>query len=247
MTDLFAPIARNATLYHGDCLDVMTRIPSGSIDLILADLPYGTTECKWDAVIPFEPLWKEYRRVSKSNAAIVLTASQPFTSALIASNYDMFKYNWVWDKGNPTNVGNAKRQPMKYHEDIVVFYASQCVYNPIKWRGKPNHSQGKSLKRISEALGTMGRIADNNNGLKYPKSIISIHKHSSHGGFHPTQKPVALMEYLIKTYTNEGETVLDNTMGSGTTGVAALNTGRRFIGIERDPEYFKIAQERIAS
>jgi site-specific DNA-methyltransferase (adenine-specific) len=235
----------NFRLLNGDCLELMKQIPDASVDMILCDLPYGTTACSWDSVIPFEPLWAEYRRIAKLGAAMVLTASQPFTTALIASNLLEFKYCWVWDKKNPTNVGNARRQPLKYHEDIAVFYRSQCTYNPIKWQGKPNHKQGNAKRRLSEAVGALGRVADDLSGLKHPRSIIEIPKHSSQCGLHPTQKPVALMEYLVRTYTNEGDVVLDNCMGSGTTGVACLNTGRRFIGMEMDPEYFAIARDRI--
>jgi site-specific DNA-methyltransferase (adenine-specific) len=233
-------------LFNGDCLELMKRIPDKFIDLILCDLPYGTTQCKWDSVIPFEPLWDQYRRIAKDNAAIVLTASQPFTTSLIASNMAEFKYCWVWDKGNPTNVANAKRQPLKYHEDVAVFYRKQCTYNPIKWEGKPNHVQGANAKvRKAESVGDLGRVADDLSGLKYPRSIVDIPKHSSQCGLHPTQKPVALMEYLVKTYTNRGDKVLDNCMGSGTTGVACANTERHFIGMEMNAEYFAIAKDRI--
>lgn len=239
------PANDNVKLLQGDCLELMRALPGASVDLVLCDLPYGTTACAWDSVIPFDALWAEYRRIAKRNAAIVLTASQPFTTALIASNLREFKYCWIWDKANPTNVANAKRQPLKYHEDVAVFYREQCVYNPIKWKGAPNHKQGKSSSRVSESVGTIGRGPDDLSGLKFPRSIIEIPKHSSQCGLHPTQKPVALMEYLVRTYTNEGDTVLDNCMGSGTTGVACMNTGRRFIGMEMDAGYFAIADGRI--
>jgi hypothetical protein len=223
----------------GDCLDRMVSIPDASADMVCCDLPYGTTACAWDAVIPFAPLWTHYLRIAKPNAAIVLTASQPFTSALVMSQPKIFRYCWVWDKGNPTNVANASRQPLKYHEDIVVFYKSQPSYNPIKWAGKINHKQGNAKSRISESVGTIGRGPDDLSGLKFPRSIIEIPKHSSQCGLHPTQKPIALMEYLVRTYTNDDDLVLDNTMGSGTTGVACANLGRQFIGIEKDETYFK--------
>lgn len=232
-------------LIHGDCLEEMKNIPDRSIDMVLADPPYGTTACKWDSIIPLEPVWVQLKRVIKKNGAIVMTASQPFTTTLISSNIEMFKYCWVWDKKNPTNITMAKKQPLKYHEDIAVFYEKQSRYNPIKWSGEKNHRQGKSKTRVSESVGTIGRGKDDLSGMKYPRSILEISKHSSQGGLHPTQKPVALMEYLIKTYTNKGEIVLDFCMGSGTTGVACKNLNRNFIGIELDEKYFEIAKKRI--
>lgn len=229
----------NYELYLGDCLELMKDIPDGSVDLILCDLPYGTTACKWDSVIPFEPLWEQYRRIAKKNAAIVLTASQPFTTALIGSNMRDFKYCWVWDKRRVSNPQLAKFQPLKCHEDVVVFSngGGKTPYNP----------QGlidtiKVRKQDSSNLGHCVRKAYTQTKTGYPKTIQTF---SFETGLHPTQKPVALMEYLIRTYTNEGETVLDNCMGSGTTGVASMNTGRRFIGIEMDEGYFNIAKKRI--
>jgi len=229
----------------GDCLEVMKTINDKSIDAIICDLPYGTTACKWDTVIPFEPLWEQYKRIIKDNGAIVLFGSQPFTSALVMSNVKWFKYEWIWDKCNPTNFASANKQPMKYHENILVFSKKQAIYNPIKWQGKKNHKQGLSKNNFAETRGNIKRVEDDLSGLKFPKSIIQFEKHSSQCGLHPTQKPVALMEYLIKTYTNEGDTVLDNAMGSGSTGVACKNTNRNFIGIEKDENYFKIAEQRI--
>jgi site-specific DNA-methyltransferase (adenine-specific) len=227
----------------------METLAPASVDLILCDLPYGTTACKWDSVIPFEPLWAQYRRIAKPNGAIVLTASQPFTTALIGSNMRDFRYSWVWDKVRGSNFQNARRQPMKSHEDICVFYRAQPTYNPQFWYGKPYAT--KERERSREVEGLSGGSAANicaatvsEDGRRYPLSIV---RHSRDGDrIHPTQKPVALMEYLIRTYTNEGETVLDNCMGSGTTGVACVNTNRRFIGIERDVDYFSIASARIA-
>lgn len=241
-----------ANLMHGDCLERMSEIPTGSVDMILCDLPYGTTACKWDSVIPFEPLWGQYRRIAKKNAAIVLTASQPFTTALIASNMGEFKYCWVWEKSKPTGFINAKNAPLKKHEDIAVFSRGATANNNLNRMSY--HPQGlvKSGKKVrskndeSDAWGA--RPSRKNDGYiqeftNYPTSLLSV---ASEGKtVHPTQKPVALMEYLIRTYTNEGETVLDNCMGSGTTGVACVRTGRNFIGIERDEGYFKIARERI--
>ena len=227
-------------LYHGDCLEVMAGLPDGSVDMILCDLPYGTTACKWDTVIPFEPLWAQYRRIAKRNAAIVLTASQPFTSALGASNLEDLRYSWVWQKENATGHLNAKRMPMKLTEDVLVFYAEQPTYNPQGTRpcNKVVRKGGNGLCYGASGNELLQTVEN------YPRNIIIEARDPSK--VHPTQKPVALMEYLIRTYTNSGETVLDNTMGSGTTGVACMNTGRRFIGIERDETYFNIARSRIA-
>ena len=228
-----------AFLLQSDCLEMMKLIPDGSVDMVLCDLPYGTTACAWDAVIPFSDLWDEYRRVCRG--AVVLTASQPFTSALVMSNPGEFKYAWAWIKTNCTGFANAKRQPLRQFEDVLVFYRSRPTYNP---QGVIKLEKPKT--RTKETGEIMGRTGFKDGYVQtetnYPKNVLSI---PSERGLHPTQKPVALMEYLIRTYTNEGETVLDNTMGSGTTGVACNNTGRNFIGIERDPGYFKIAQRRI--
>lgn len=225
----------------GDCLEVMAGIPDGSVDLVLCDLPYGTTACKWDSVIPFEPLWAQYRRIAKKNAAIVLTASQPFTTALIASSMREFKYSWVWRKSNASGFANAKKRPLKICEDVCVFSCGMPPYQPqgLERLIKPRERKAK----VGEAVGGNGFYDGYlQEWTNYPKNILEF---QSDRGHHPTQKPVALMEYLIRTYTNEGETVLDNCMGSGTTGVACANTGRRFIGIERDPGYFEIARSRI--
>ena len=238
-------------LHLGDCLEVMKSIPDGSVDLILCDLPYGTTACKWDSVIPFEPLWEQYRRIAKPSAAIVLTASQPFTTTLIASNMREFSYTWVWDKKFAANFVQAKRMPLRTHEDVVVFCKSgkTPIYHPqMTPRDKPIKKGGnKQFSAIpirqteaSAAFGESGKTYDE----KCPETIIKFNCREGRG-LHPTQKPVALMEYLIKTYTNEGDTVLDNCMGSGTTGVACINTGRRFIGIEMNAGYFQTAQDRI--
>ena len=224
-------------LMQGDCLELMKYIPDGSVDMILCDLPYGTTQNKWDSVIPFNDLWVEYRRVC--NGMIVLTASQPFTSRVVMSAPDLFKYAWVWEKSAATGHLNAKRMPMKLHEDILVFYCGNHVYNPqdliphnkITRRGSNGSNFGDSGKNNFQEW------------TNYPRSIIRFPHEAK--PVHPTQKPVALMEYLIKTYTNENETVLDNCMGSGTTGVACVNTGRKFIGVEMDEKYFNIAQNRI--
>lgn len=232
-------------LIYGDCLEKMKDIPDKSIDMVFADLPYGTTYAKWDSVIPMHLLWDEYERVIKDNGAICLTASQPFTSMLVASKPEWFRCEWIWNKENPTNFANANRQPLKQHEEVLVFGKWGTVYYPQKVKGKPNHVQGKSSTNVSETRLISDRVGDDLSGMKFPKTIIAIPKHSSQCGNHPTEKPVALMEYFIKTYTLEGETVLDNTMGSGSTGVACVNTNRDFIGIEKDEDYFLIAKQRI--
>ena len=243
---------------QGDCLELMQQIPSNSVDMILCDLPYGTTACKWDTVIPFEPLWAEYKRIIKKNGAIVLFGSQPFTSALVMSNPKWFKYQWVWEKSKASNFVHANYQPLKAHEDVVVFSGAGSAqgsnpamqYYPQKSVGKPYnkgighadnlHLSGGLSKKTSQEL-------KNESGLRHPRSVIYFPTSESEGkaGLHPTQKPVAICEYLIKTYTNEGEWVLDNCMGSGTTGVAAINTNRNFIGIEQEEKYFTIAKDRL--
>ena len=242
-------------LYNADCFDVFPLIPDGSIDAIICDLPYGTTACKWDSVLPLDKLWKEYERVIKPNGAIVLTASQPFTSVLTCSNLDWFKYEWIWLKNQGSNFATVKYQPMKEHESILVFANGKTTYNPIM-QPRAKSAQERLKYDITEYKGekreVFGGLKDNGKNMSYNKDernpasyqffeVVPRHK----GTLHPTQKPVELMEYLVKTYTNEGETVLDNTMGSGTTGVACMNTGRNFIGIEKEEKYFKTACERM--
>jgi len=232
-------------LMQGDCLERMKEIKDGSVDMVLTDPPYGTTACKWDSIIPIEPMWEQLKRVIKPNGAIVMTASQPFTSALVMSNPKMFKYDWCWRKPKGTGHLNAKKMPMRDKEDIVVFYSKPCTYNPQMTNGEPYLAKGKGSKQKREdCYGKYGDARSDNNGTRYPVQVLDI-PIKERNRVHPTQKPVALMEYLIKTYTNEGETVLDFTMGSGTTGVACANLGREFIGIERDDGYFNIAKERI--
>lgn len=240
-------------LIKGDCLEVMKTIESGSIDAIITDPPYGTIACKWDSVVPFEPMWKQLNRIIKPNGAIVLFGSEPFSSALRMSNIKNYKYDWVWDKVNAGNFVNAKRQPLRQNENISVFYKKQCLYNPIMVeRHKKNirHTKRKNGTGNIEVYGLSKNI-DFNGSRKYtyPKNILTYNKRSKelHPSkiVHPTQKPLALMEYLIKTYTNKNETVLDFTMGSGSTGVACVNTKRNFIGIEQDEKYFEIAEQRI--
>ena len=231
---------------QGDCLERMKEIPDGSVDMVLADPPYGTTACKWDTVIDLPLMWEQLKRAIKPNGAIVMTASQPFTSALVMSNPKMYKHCWVWDKKTISNPLQAKYQPLRQHEDICIFYKKQPVYNPKMQAGSPyndNRSTGARNASVGAFKGVERQVI-NNDGTRYPSSVQKF-SNGNNGNVHPTQKPVALMEYLIRTYTDERDTVLDFTMGSGTTGVAAKNTGRKFIGIELDKEYFKIAARRI--
>ena len=225
---------------HGDCLELMKDIPDESIDLILCDLPYGTTACKWDVVIPFEPLWEQYRRIIKDHGAIVVFGSEPFSSKLRMSNLKMYKYDWVWDKKKGGNIMNLKQQPYKVHEIISVFAGGN--YYPIMTEQKPR--TGKTYS-AGEANGIENYGDLRHYDKKFPKSILEVSNANQKGKVHPTQKPVALLEYLIKTYTLEGDTVLDNCAGSGSTGVACINTNRNFIGIEKDDKYFEIAKKRI--
>jgi len=234
-------------LLQGDCLELMKEIPDKSVDMILCDLPYGTTACKWDTIIPFEPLWEQYERVIKDNGAIVLTASQPFTSELVHSNLKMFKYEWIWEKDAGSNFATVKYQPMKEHEEVLIFGKGRINYYPIM-QERIGSRKGKETTTIDSGrkdsvYGTqigVGKLKVAE--LRNPRSIQRFNRER---GLHPTQKPVALLEYLIKTYTNEGETVLDNCMGSGSTGVACVNLNRNFIGMELDVGYFNIAKERI--
>jgi site-specific DNA-methyltransferase (adenine-specific) len=229
----------DATLYLGDCLELMKQIPDQSIDMVLCDLPYGTTQNKWDSVIPFNDLWSQYKRICKG--AIVLTAQSPFDKSLGASNIEMLKYEWIWEKEMGSGHLNAKKAPLKNHENVLVFYAKQPTYNPqFEFNGKPYVAvSGKG----SSNYGSQVETVTENDGRRYPKTVIKFSRDREK--VHPTQKPVALMEYMIRTYTNENNLVLDNTMGSGTTGVACLNTNRKFIGMEQDKAYFDIACERI--
>lgn len=229
-----------------DCLESMKDIPDQSVDLILCDLPYGTTQNKWDTVIPFTDLWSAYNRICRG--AVVLTAANPFTSLLICSNIQHFKYCWVWQKSRPTGHMNAKKQPMREHEDVCVFYSRQPTYNPQFSHGKPNHVSKTVKARIKSSSDNYGKqyeVIEESTTRKYPKTILPFPVVSPSHILHPTQKPVELMEYLINTYTNKGDTVLDNCMGSGTTGVACINTERNFIGIEQDFKYFRLARKRI--
>jgi DNA modification methylase len=231
-------------LMQGDCLERMKEIPDGSIDMVLTDPPYGTTACKWDSIIPLEPMWKQLKRIIKPNCAIVMTASQPFTSILTCSNLPMFRYDWVYDKPAGTGFFNVKKMPLRSHESILVFYNKLPTYNPKMTHGHERKTSSR-LDAKSECYGKAVKKTNYDSTSRYPRSIQRFSSDKQKGNFHPTQKPVALMEYLIRTYTHEKETVLDFTMGSGTTGVACVNTNRNFIGIELDQDYFDIAKERI--
>jgi site-specific DNA-methyltransferase (adenine-specific) len=235
----------NNVVLLGDCLELMKSIPDKSIDMILCDLPYGTTACKWDTVIPFEPLWKEYKRIIKGNGAIVLTASQPFTSLLVTSNLGMFKYEWIWEKSKATGYLNSKKMPMIAHENIVIFGKHKLVYNAQKSFGHSKYDKGKA-HRPTETYGSqIATLVKCDDGSRYPRTVQYFVTAESEGKLHPTQKPVALFEYLIKTYTNEGDLVLDNCAGSGTTAIACLNTNRKYILMEKEPKYYQIIMERI--
>ena len=240
-------LTENYKLYHGDCLKVMDLLIEQGIkvDTIITDLPYGTTQCKWDTVIPFDKMWERLNKLTKPNSAIVLFGSEPFSSALRMSNIKNYKYDWKWDKVRGVGHLNAKRRPMMCIEDIMIFYNKQCIYNPqMRERDKPRQSMNNATQQV------YGKSKENFKGeklnKKYPINLITFSKSSQNDMiFHPTQKPTDLLEYLIKTYTNENEIILDFTMGSGSTGVACMNTNRKFIGIELDEKYFNIATNRI--
>jgi len=242
-------------LLQGDCLDLMSDIPDGSVDMVMADPPYGTTACKWDSVIPLEPMWEHLKRVIKKNGAIVMTASQPFTTTLISSNMGMFKYELIWDKLQPSNHFLANIGPLKSHENVLIFHDGRATYNPQMTNSLPKNMRDRiknNKKHVSNTIFGDQLEYTPYDRIENKRFPLSVFYHSAQANdihytkrLSSTQKPVALMEYLIKTYTNEGETVLDFCMGSGTTGVACFNLNRRFIGIEKDPEYFRIASERI--
>jgi site-specific DNA-methyltransferase (adenine-specific) len=232
----------------GDAIDEMSKLPDKSIDMILCDLPYGTTQCKWDTVIPFDSLWEQYRRIIKDKGAIVLTASQPFTSNLVMSNPKLFRYSLVWEKSKSTGYLNSKKMPMRSHEDILVFYKSLPIYNPQMVDGKP-YDKGKAHRPTEVYREQKGEIhVKNDSGQRYPRSVQYFKTAESEGVvYHPTQKPISLMEWLIKTYTNEGDIVLDNCIGSGTTAIACIRTNRKYIGIDIDESYINITTERISN
>ena len=227
---------------HGDCLELMKEIPRGGVDMILCDLPYGITACKWDNVIPFEPMWEQYTRIIKEDGAIVLFGSEPFSTELRHSNLKMFRYDWIWEKEQGANFMLCKYQPYKVHETISVFSKKRHIYIPQMTVGNP-YISGKGTS--GEITNNVTKVQTKNNGTRYPRSIQRFNTDKSKGSLHPTQKPVELLEYLIRTYTNENEVVLDNCMGSGSTGVACINTNRKFIGYELDEKYFNTAKERL--
>lgn len=233
-------------IYLGDCLELMPKhLEDKSVDMIFCDLPYGTTQNKWDSVIPLDKLWSEYERVIKDNGAIVLFAAQPFTSALIMSNPKLFKYDWTWQKPKGTAHLNAKKQPMRDKEDICVFYKKQCTYNPQMTEGEPyKEKSGWKGTEGYEGYGVDKRIGNDNKGVRYPKQVQQFGV-VERNTLHPTQKPLSLIEYMIKTYTNKGDLILDSTCGSGTTGLGAKNLNRNFIMMEQDPKYYEIACKRV--
>ena len=235
-------------LYKGDCLELMKTIPSGSVDAIIADPPYGTIACKWDSIIPFGLMWEQLNRIIKPNGAIVLFGSEPFSSALRMSNIKNYKLDLKWVKSRPTGHLNAKRMALKNIEDVIIFYRKQPTYNPQFTKGKPNNikeGEARVTKATNNIYGAFKNSVQIKTEKKYPKQNLYFNQNDPRKILHPTQKPVSLMEYLIKTYTNENETVLDFTMGSGSTGVACVNTNRNFIGIEMVENYFNIAEKRI--
>jgi site-specific DNA-methyltransferase (adenine-specific) len=237
-------------LIHGDCLTEMDLLigEGVKVDMILCDLPYGTTQCRWDTVIPFKPLWERYEKLIKDNGAILLFSSQPFTSALVQSNRKLFRYEWIWQKTNPKGHLNAKKMPMRAHENILVFYKTLPAYNPQMTHGHRHITRRSRYERSKDGTSCYGReIRDTvyDSADRYPLDVQVFSNGNQISKLHPTQKPVELCEYLIKTYTNEGELVLDNCMGSGTTGVACRNLNRKFIGIESDQHYFNVAEKRI--
>ena len=244
----------NYKLYQGDCLELMKNIKDKSIDCIICDLPYGvTSKNKWDTIIPYEPLWKEYKRIIKDNGPIILFGQDKFTAKTMLSNEKMHRYNLIWNKVLTSGFLNAGRMPLREHEDIMIFYKKLPTYNPQFAEGKPLHGMGEKFKKIKNNNNNYNDFDSCNNPSanregdtkKYPKSILTFPRPASSKMLHPTEKPVELLEYLIKTYSNENDVILDNCMGSGSTGVAALNTNRRFIGIELDEKYFNIAKGRL--
>lgn len=236
-------------MMHGDCLERMKEIKSGSVDMILADPPYGTTQCKWDSVIDLPAMWRELDRVCKPNAAIVMTAAQPFTAQLVCSNIGMFKYEIIWEKGNATGFLNAKKQPLRAHESVLVFYRQQPTYNPQMTHG---HNRKTALRvdrgvKSSDVYGGQAGVTSYDSTSRYPRSVQFFSSDKQRSNLHPTQKPVALMEWLIRSFSNPGDAVLDFCMGSGTAGIACINTGRDFIGIEMDSDIFQVSLSRVTN
>ena len=235
-------------VHLGDCLELMKDIPDGSIDMILCDLPYGTTQNKWDTIIPFDKLWEQYERIIKQNGAIVLTSQSPFDKVLACSNLKLFRYELIWRKSRPSGHLNANRMPLKAHENILVFYKKLPAYNKQMTKGKPNHVKDGSIrqtKATNNNYGSFENVAQKATDLKNPVSVLDFSQQDPNKIIHPTQKPVALFEYLIKTYTNEGDVVLDNCAGSGTTGEACINTNRKYILMEKEEKYFDLINDRL--
>lgn len=235
-------------LLNGDCLELLSDVPDHKVDLVLCDLPYGTTACKWDSIIPMEGLWKHYDRIVKPNGAILLFGAEPFSSFLRLSNLSLYKYDWIWHKTQATGHLNARKQPMREYETISVFYKKQCTYNPQMFDKDPKNIRPAPKRKNSDCYNSFNNNSPRTVAINkgYPRNVIRFANcNRGEAGHHPTQKPVALLEYLIKTYSNLGEIILDNTCGSGSTGVAAINTGRYFLGIEQDTQYFNAAQKRI--
>lgn len=233
-------------LHHGDCLDLLPTIADGSIDMVLADPPYGTTQCKWDSIIDLQAMWRELERICKPNAAIVMTAAKPFTAQLVCSNMGMFKYEIIWEKGNATGFLNAKKQPLRAHESVLVFYRQQPTYNPQMTTG---HARKTSKRKTvnSECYGKALSLTEYDSTERYPRSVLFFSSDKQRGSYHATQKPVALAEWLIRTFTCPGARVLDFCMGSGSFGVGCVNTGRGFIGMERDRGIFEVAVNRLTA
>ena len=238
-------VTNEYSLLFGDCLERMKEIPDGSIDLILTDPPYGTVKCSWDSVIPFEPMWKQLKRIIKPNGAVVLFGAEPFSSLLRCSNIKDFKYDWVWEKSKATGFLNSKRQPLRAHEIISVFYSKPPTYTPQMTEGVAYNKGVRKEQTQNDVYGSFDRVEVKSDGLRFPRSVQYFKTAESEGSFHKTQKPVPLLEYLIKTYTQEGETVLDFTFGSCSTGVACLNTNRKFLGVEMNDKYFDIGVKRM--
>ena len=238
-------VTNEYSLLFGDCLERMKEIPDASVDMVLTDPPFGTTKCSWDSVIPFEPMWTQLKRIIKPNGAIVLFGAEPFSSLLRCSNIKDFKYDWVWEKSKATGFLNSKRQPLRAHEIISVFYSKPPTYTPQMTEGVAYNKGVRKEQTQNDVYGSFDQVEVKSDGLRFPRSVQYFKTAESEGGFHKTQKPVALLEYLIKTYTQECDTVLDFTFGSGSTGVACVNTNRNFIGIEMDENYFNIAEKRI--
>ena len=238
-------VTNEYSLLFGDCLERMKEIPSGSVDMVLTDPPYQSTACDWDSMIPFEPMWEQLKRIIKPNGTIVLFGAEPFSSLLRCSNLKMFKYDWIWEKSKATGFLNSKKQPLRAHEIISVFYSKPPTYTPQMTEGVAYNKGVRKEQTQNDVYGSFDQVEVKSDGLRFPRSVQYFKTAESEGGFHKTQKPVALLEYLIKTYTQENETVLDFTFGSCSTGVASLNTNRKFIGIEMEEKYFDIGASRM--